>query len=264
MNNIISQPLSFDNNNIRFTIENGTTYYSVIDVVSTLSDSPQPSRYWVDLKNQYNQLFGKSEQLKLRSSDGKKYLTDCATRENLFFIIQYIPSPLAKPFKEWLARVGEEKLVSIEKSSEQKWIETREEGKIVRKQLTSNLVQHGIRPDEIPLTTNTLYRYGLEHTAASLRKHKGLKDGTNVRNHMNRLELLVTKSMETVLDEIMGMNHSYGYRMVNEDAIEAGEFGARMRRDIERMTGRPVVSKENNLSPKKKLDTKKDKQLAIE
>lgn len=262
--NIVSQPLSFDNNNIRFTTKDGLTYYSVIDVVSAIAENYRPRKYWNDLKIQYKQLSGKIGQLKLIADDGKLRETDVATRENLFFIIQHIPSPLATPFKEWLAKVGEEKILSIEKYSDKKWLETREEGKVIRKQLTNSLVQHGIKSDEIPLTTNTLYRYGLEHTASSLRKHKGLKDGTNVRNHMNRLELLVTKNMEAVLDELIDINNSQGFREVNQDAVEAGEFGSRMRRDIERMTGRPVVSKENNLPPKKKLDAKKDKQLAIE
>lgn len=265
---IISNSVSFDNKDIRQTIHEGKVYYSVIDVIISLEYTKYYSQAWNQLKDRHlNQSQPIWLQLKMQASDGKSYYTDASTREQMFEIITYIPSPKVSSFRKWLASLAEaefQKMESENKTPQQKWVETREEGKVVRKQLTSSLVQHGLKPDEIPLTTNTLYRYGLEHTAASLRKHKGLKDGTNVRNHMNRLELLVTKNMEAVLDELMDINNSQGFREVSQDAVEAGEFGSRMRRDIERMTGRPVVSKENNLSPKKKLDTKKDKQLVIE
>lgn len=265
MSNIISQPLSFDNNNIRFAIQDGITYYSVVDVIYAITGKQNPNRYWTDLKsrNEQFELYAKCVSLKLTGSDGKKYLTDCATREKLLDIITHIPHRNSSKFREWLARAGEEKITSQEKSYEQKWVETREEGKTVRKTLTKSLIQHGVEGKQIADSTNTLYRYAFNQTASSYRQYKGV-EGENLRDHMTDLELQITSTMEMTLDKLMDVNNSYGYNMVRHDAIDAGEFGGKMRRELERLLGRPVVSKENNLSPKKKLATKKDKQLTIE
>lgn len=265
MSNIISQPLSFDNNNIRFAIQDGITYYSVIDVIKAITNSPIPRNYWSDLKsrNEDFQLHAKCVRFKLEAEDGKFRDTDCASREKIFEIITHIPHKKTSKFREWLARAGEEKITSQEKSYGQKWIEAREEGKTVRKTLTRSLIEHGVEGKQIGDSTNTLYRYAFNQTASSYREYKGV-EGENLRDHMTDLELQITSTMEMTLDKLMDVNNSYGYNMVRHDAIDAGEFGGKMRRELERLLGRPVVSKENNLSPKKKLSTKKDKQLVIE
>lgn len=265
MNNIISQPLSFDNNNIRFAIENGITYYSVIDVVKALLENEQrPSQYWNDLKNSSNELYGKIVKLKLSGIDGKMYPSDCSTRENLFLIIQYIPSKKALPFKEWLARVGEAEFQRIESVEEIPYEKVREKSKRIRNEFTKSLNDHNVHGADIGGITDDLYRHGYGKSTASYREHKGLKPGTNLRNHMTVNELQVISVMETLLPQVMDNNNSYGKVMVKHDAVDVGEFGSKMIREMERLLGRPVISKENNLSPKKKLDTKKDKQLVIE
>ena len=110
----------FEDKKIRRVFHKGEWYFSVIDVVEVLTDSPNPRRYWSDLKIQlsekegFNQLYAKTVQLKLESADGKKYLTDTASAETLFRIIQSIPSPKEEPFKRWLAKVGYERIREIE------------------------------------------------------------------------------------------------------------------------------------------------------
>ena len=96
----------FEGKNIRRVWHNNQWYFSVVDVVEALTDSPSPRQYWGVLKSRENQLLTFCVQLKLPSSDGKYYTTDCANTKNMFRIIQSIPSPKAEPFKQWLAQVG--------------------------------------------------------------------------------------------------------------------------------------------------------------
>lgn len=269
MNNIISQPLSFDNTNIRSTIQDGVTYYSVIDVIGALikDDSlinQSPSSYWSKLQNRKLNQFGPIwQKLKIEGIDGKKYQTDVSTREQMFEIITYIPSKKVAPFRKWLAGLAESEFKKIESGENSSWHKVRDKSKKVRKGLTCDLIEHGVEGSQIGEITNTYYRYGFGKTASSYRDHKGLTT-QNLRDHMTPTELQITSTMETILPQVMDNHNSFGFNMVKVDAMEVGEFGAKMIREIERLTGSPVVSKENNLSPKKKLDTKKDKQLVIE
>jgi len=264
MNNIISQPLSFDNSEIRRTINDGVTYYSVVDAIRALNVSEYPSKYWNQLKDRHlNQLSPIWRQLKLQSSDGKSYMTDASTREQLFEIITYIPSQKVAPFRKWLASLAETEFQKMESGENPLWNKVRDKSKKIRNELTTDLINHGVEGSQIGEITNTYYRYGFGKTASSYREYKGLNN-QNLRDHMTPTELQITSTMETILPQVMDNHNSNGFNMVKCDAIEVGEFGAKMIREIERMTGRPVVSKENNLSPKKKLDTKKEKQLIIE
>src|SRR5690348_17114882 len=149
--------IAFDDNQIRRTFYKGEWWFSVIDVISILSESNNPRRYWSDLKRQliekedFIQLYEKIVQLKLESLDGKKYSTDCANTEIIFRIIQSIPSSKAEPFKRWLAKVGYERVQEIEdpelaskrareiykaKGYDDAWIEKRMRGIQIREELT--------------------------------------------------------------------------------------------------------------------------------
>ena len=265
MNNIISQPLSFDNSEIRRTINDGVTYYSVVDAIRALNVSEYPSKYWNQLKDRHlNQLSPIWRQLKLQSSDGKSYMTDASTREQLFEIITYIPSPKVAPFRKWLASLAEAEFQKMESVEEIPYEKVREKSKRIRNEFTKSLNDHNVHGADIGGITDDLYRHGYGKSTASYREHKGLKPGTNLRNHMTVNELQVISVMETLLPQVMDNNNSYGKVMVKHDAVDVGEFGSKMIREMERLLGRQVVSKENNLSPKKKLDTKKNKQLVIE
>jgi len=269
MNNIIAQPLLFDNKNIRFAVKDGVTYYSVVDVITALikDDSlihQNPSSYWNKLKNrQLKDALPIWLSMELMKSNGQLQLSDCSTREQMFEIITYVPSKKVAPFRKWLASLGEIEFQKMESVDSRSWEKIRDKSKSIRNTLTSSLIKHGVPSSNIGDTTNILYRYGFGKTASSYRYYKGLTN-QNLRDHMTPTELQITSTMETVLDELMDINNSYGFNMVKEDAVDAGEFGGKMRRELEKLLGRPVVSKDNNLSPKKKLDTKKDKQLVIE
>jgi hypothetical protein len=270
MNNIISQPLSFDNENIRFIVKDGVTYYSVVDVITALikDDSlinQNPSSYWNKLKNrQLKDVLPIWLSMELMKSNGQFQLSDCSTREQMFEIITYVPSKKVASFRKWLASLGEIEFQRIESGEELPYEKVREKSKRIRNEFTKSLHDHGVFGSDIGGITDDLYRHGYGKSAASYREHKGLRPGTNLRNHMTVNELQVTSVMETLLPQVMDNNNSYGKVMVKHDAVDVGEFGSKMIREMERLLGRPVVSKENNLSPKKKLDTKKDKQLVIE
>src|SRR5437879_4484856 len=156
----------FETKQIRSTLHDGEWYFSIIDIVRVLTGSSDPSRYWTALKKQladnegFIQLFAKCEQLKLESSDGKKYLTDTANTETVFRIIQSIPSPKAEPFKRWLAKVGYERIQEIEdpelatkrtreiykaKGYSDAWIEKRMRGIAIREELTDEWDNRGIK-----------------------------------------------------------------------------------------------------------------------
>ncbi len=158
----------FEDKNIRRTWFNDEWYFSVIDVVEVLTESPHPRRYWSDLKRQLQEkegfeLYGNLVQLKLLSSDGKKYLTDCANTKSLFRIIQSIPSKKAEPFKQWLAQVGFERVQEIEnpelgqdrvkeyyelKGYPKDWIDKRLRGIAVRQELTDEWKNRDIKSEK--------------------------------------------------------------------------------------------------------------------
>ncbi len=156
----------FEDRKIRRTFYKDEWYFSIIDIVEVLTGSQNPRRYWSDLKIQlaenegFVQLYGKTVQLKLESNDGKKYLTDTANTETIFRIIQSIPSPKAEPFKQWLARVGYERVQEIEnpelatkrtreiykaKGYSDAWIEKRMRGIAIREELTDEWDKRGIK-----------------------------------------------------------------------------------------------------------------------
>ena len=151
--------IQFEGKNIRQVDHDGQTYFSIVDVVAVLSESPNPRRYWSNLKRQNNQLYPITVQLKMIAPDGKNRSTDCANREGVLRIIQSIPSPNAEPFKRWLAQVGEQRLQEIDDPSKamdrvrqsfrdlgysEEWIETRINTKKGRIELTAEWKRRGI------------------------------------------------------------------------------------------------------------------------
>jgi len=167
----------FRGKRIRRTIHNNEWWFSVVDVVGALTDSSVPRRYWSDLKRKltkegFSQLYEIIVQLKLESSDGKKYVTDCADTEGLLRIIQSIPSPKAEPFKRWLAKVGYERIEETEdpektfdrametylkKGYSKEWINQRLKSIEVRKELTDEWQNRGMKEGlEYSILTNEI------------------------------------------------------------------------------------------------------------
>ncbi len=195
--------------------EKETWYFSVIDVIEILTGSSIPKRYWSDLKkkltNEGSQLYENIVQLKLEASDGKKYATDCLDTPNLLRLIQSIPSPNAEPFKQWLAKVGYQRMreiqdpeMSLDRAREnwqrlgrsEKWIQQRMTGQETRNKLTDSWKESGVqKSDEFGFLTNIIHQ---EWSGLTVKKHKYLKGlrSQNLRDHMSEAELIFTALAE--------------------------------------------------------------------
>ncbi len=260
---------------IRKTIYNNEWWFSVVDVVGALTDSENPRDYWYKMKVRVKSEDGVElstfcRQLKLEAADGKKYETDCANTETMFRIIQSIPSPKAEPFKRWLARVGYERVQEIEDPElamkrmkaiyEQKgypkdWIEKRVRGIAVRNELTDEWKNRGaIESLAYAILTNDIMKGAFELTVEEYKSLKGLQR-ENLRDHMNDIELILTMLGEATTTKLHRDRDSKGFSHLDRDAKDGGAVAGRTRRDIERQSGKRVVSGENYL-PKKRLDSR--------
>jgi len=206
----------FEGKNFRKTWYNNEWYFSVVDVIFALTDSLDPKDYWYKLKKREKESSGIElsticRQLKLKSSDGKKYETDCANVETMFRIIQSVPSPKAEPLKRWLAQVGYERIQEIEdpelaqdrakeyyelKGYPKDWIDKRVRGIAIRQELTDEWKNRGIKEDkDFAILTNEISKATFDKTVEEYKKFKGLpnKKNTNLRDHMNDLELIFNR-----------------------------------------------------------------------
>ena len=245
-------------------------YFSVIDVIEILTDSTIPKRYWTDLKKKLqtegSEVYEKIVQLKLEASDGKKYATNCLNTQDLLRMIQSIPSPKAEPFKQWLAKVGYERMQeisnpeqSLERAREnwqklgrsEKWIQQRMTGQETRNKLTDYWKENEVeKSDEFAFLTNIIHQ---EWTGLTVKNHKDLKGlkQQNLRDHMSEAELIFTALAELSTRQIAETENAKG---VNENA-KAGKKGGAVaknaRKELEAKTGKSVVTGENFLPPKK-------------
>lgn len=265
----------FKGKKIRKTLFQNEWWLSVIDVIEALTDSSQPSKYWTAMKARVNgedgfQLSTICRQLKLESSDGKKYETDCADTEGIFRIIQSIPSPKAEPFKRWLAKVGYERVQEIEnpelatkrtrilyklKGYPEDWIEKRMRGIAIREELTDEWQKRGAKEQiDYEILTAEISKATFGITPSEYKKVKGLKR-ENLRDHMDDFELIFTMLGERSTTEIHKTENSKGVSKLKQDAKRGGNIAGIAKKQLEKEIGRPVVSKENFL-PKKRSDRK--------
>lgn len=241
-------------------------FFSVIDVVGLLTDAPKPRQYWSDMKRRihdegFRELSAKCRQLKMPSADGKLYATDAADAETMLRIIQSIPSPKAEPIKQWLARVGTERLAETEnpalaverarmeylqKGYSDEWIEKRLQSIAIREQVTDERRDRGAREDrQFAKLTNVLHEGTFEVKVQEHKDIKSLGARENLRDSMTTLELLLTGLAEETAKTLHQARDSQGMRDLTRDAHEAGEVGGAARRDIEQRSGQRVVSPEN-------------------
>ena len=223
----------FDGNQIRSIWDNDKEewYFSVIDIVGALTESKNPRRYWSDLKRKMKdeegaiQLYDNIVQLKLESSDGKKYNTDVANMQGIFRVIQSIPSPKAEPFKIWLAEVGKERIDEIidpeltidraletylKKGYTREWINQRLQSIQVRKELTDTWQDHGVKEGrEYAILTNEITKAWSGMTTRQYKDHKGLKK-QNLRDSMTTLELVLNMLAEVTTTELSNATHPHG------------------------------------------------------
>ena len=256
----------FQDKKIRRIWHDNEWYFSVVDVVEALTDSPNPRQYWGKVKDREFVQLELSPiwvQLKLESADGKKYDTDCANTKNIFRIIQSIPSPKAEPFKQWLAQVGYERVQEIEdpelaqrrmkelyrqKGYSDEWIEKRVRGIFIRQELTDEWKNRGVKENkDYAILTNEISKATFGKTVEEYKQYKNLKK-ENLRDHMDELELIFNMLGEKVTTEITKHKDDHKFEELSKSAREGGGVAGRARKDAEKKIGRKVVSNENYLT----------------
>lgn len=239
-------------------------YFSVVDVVGVLSSSSEPKRYWSDLKRKLLkegavETYEKIVRLKMPSPDGKTRFTDAATLSQLLRLIQSIPSPKAEPFKRWLAKVGAERIdeeidpqKAIDRAVEtyrakgypEPWIKARIQGIHARNELTDEWKAHGVQNDQYAILTNIIHRGTFGISVKEHKQLKGLKK-ENLRDNMTTVEAALTTLAEVSTTEITRSRNPKTLNGNKAVAREGSGIAKRARLDIERRTGRKVVSAEN-------------------
>ena len=239
-------------------------YFSVVDAIGVLIEQPDyraATKYWNKVKTRLaeegNQLSSKCRQLKLTANDGKKRLTDVATIEELFRIIQSIPSKKAEPFKQWLAKVGAERIeetidpeLSINRAIEsyrrkgytEEWINRRVQSIRARKDLTDQWDKHGVRKGkEYAILTDDITEAWSGLKTREYKNLKGLKK-ENLRDNMSMLELTLNQLAELATAELTDAKNPQGLDENRKIAKEGGGVAGNARKEIESQTGRPVVT----------------------
>lgn len=248
-------------------------YFSIVDVIGVLTGSDRPRKYWNDLKiklqKEGSQLSENIGQLKLNAEDGKMRLTDVADTEQLFRLIQSVPSPKAEPFKMWLAQVGRERIDEIEdpelgierlmetylrKGYSKEWVNQRLKSIEVRKELTDEWENRGVQKgQEFAILTDEITKAWSGFTTKQYKNLKNLKK-ENLRDHMTNLELVLNMLAEATTTEISKEKKPKTFDENKRIAHQGGTIAGNTRREIEEKTGKKIVTSKNA----KKLD-KKDK-----
>jgi hypothetical protein len=251
-------------------------YFSIVDVVEILTESPRPRKYWnalkTKLKEEGSELSQKVGQLKLESSDGKYYLTDVIDTETLLRLIQSIPSPKAEPFKLWLAKVGNERLEEtadpektidramrtyLQKGYSKEWINQRLKTIEVRKELTDEWQERGVKEgNEFAILTDEITKAWSGKSVKDYKQFKNLKK-ENLRDNMTNLELVLNMLAEATTTEISKKKKPSGLEQSKHVAREGGEIAGTARKAIEQKTGASVLSAQNT----KQLGIRKGKRL---
>ena len=253
-------------------------YFSIIDIIEALTGTDRPRKYWSDLKaklkKEGSELSEKIGQLKMLSADGKLRETDAANPEQLLRLIQSIPSPKAEPFKQWLAKVGYERMQEISDPSQsidrarenwqklgrsEKWIQQRMTGQETRNKLTDYWKGSGVeKKDEFALLTNIIHQ---EWTGLTVKKHKDLKGlkSQNLRDRMSEAELIFTALAELSTRQIAETEQAKGLAENADASKQGGRVAKNARKELEAKTGKSVITGENFLPQKKESKQIKSK-----
>ena len=240
-------------------------YFSIIDVISVLTDTANPRRYWSDLKRKLKiegavEVYEKIVQLKLLSPDGKKRLTDVASTEQLLRIIQSIPSPKAEPFKAWLAMVGKERIEEtidpeqaidraldtyLKKGYSEEWIHQRLLAIRIRNELTDEWKKRGVQKGkEYAILTDEISRAWSGMTTGQYKRMKGLTK-ENIRDNMTDLELVLTMLAEAATTDISKTAKPQTFEENKQVAKRGGKVAGIARQALEAETGKPVITEKN-------------------
>lgn len=255
--------------------------FSVVDVIEVLTESNNPRDYWYRVKKRMTEQ-EKSElstfcrQLKLVSSDGKKYNTDVADMQGIFRIIQSIPSPKAEPFKMWLAEVGKDRIdeiidpeltieraldTYIKKGYSREWINQRLQAIQVRKELTDTWQDHGVKEGvEYAILTNEISKAWSGMNTRQYKDYKNLKK-ENLRDNMSTLELVLNMLAEATTTELANTENPLGLDANKQVARRGGAIAGNARKEIEKETGRPVITSKNAVDFSKLIENVSDKTI---
>lgn len=256
----------FEGNQIRSVWDNDKEewYFSVVDVVGTLSDSKDPGAYWRKLKQRLkeegSEVVTFCHGLKLKAADGKLRESDVADMQGIFRIIQSVPSPKAEPFKMWLAEVGKERLdeivdpeLTIERALEtylrkgysREWINQRLQAIQVRKELTDSWQDHGVKEGlEYAILTNEISKAWSGMTTREYKDYKGLKK-QNLRDNMSTTELILNMLAETATKDIVNASNPQGLEENKKVAKRGGNVAKVAKETLEQETGKPVITTKN-------------------
>ncbi|AGC77635.1 BRO family protein [Nonlabens dokdonensis] len=249
-------------------------YFSIIDVISILTESERPRKYWSDLKTKLkkegSELSEKIGQLKMIADDGKMRKTDVADTEQLFRLIQSVPSPKAEPFKLWIAKVARERVDEIEdpelgfdrlmetylkKGYSKQWINQRLKSIEVRKELTDEWENRGVQKgQEYAILTNEITKAWSGLDVKNYKKLKGLKK-ENLRDNMSNLELVLNMLAEATTTEISKEKQPETFTESKKIAKQGGTIAGNTRKEIEDKTGKKIV---NKLNAKDHLQNRKE------
>ena len=236
-------------------------YFSIVDVISILTDSPNPRKYWsvlkTRLKREGSELTTNCSQLKMQAADGKKYLTDVANTEQLFRLIQSVPSPKAEPFKLWIAQVAKERLdqrqdpeLSIEQAMadykrlgySDNWINQRLKSIEIRKDLTDEWKKRGLEEGlHFATLTDIIYKSWSDMTSKEYKRFKGLRK-ENLRDNMTNKELVLNMLAELSTKEISEASEPDTFSEHINVAQQGGEVARNARLELEAKTGKSVIS----------------------
>ena len=240
-------------------------YFSVVDVIGSLTESNNPRDYWYRVKKRMSEeerseLSTFCRQLKLKSTDGKSYKTDVADMQGVFRIIQSVPSPKAEPFKMWLAEVGKERIDEIidpeltidralesyaRKGYSREWINQRLQAIQVRKELSDTWQDHGVKAgNEYAILTNEISKAWSGMTTREYKDFKGLKK-ENLRDNMSTTELILNMLAETATTDIAEATNPQGLEENKQVAQDGGAIAGDARKSIEARTGKPVITSKN-------------------
>lgn len=262
----------FQGKRVRRILHDNEWWFVVEDVVLVLTDSANPKDYINKMRNRDEELakgYGQFVHTLMVDTEGGRQKMNCANTEGIFRIIQSIPSPKAEPFKRWLAKVGYERVQEIEnpelamermraiyekKGYPKEWIEKRVRGIAVRQSLTKEWDTRGAQSDlQYAILTNDIMEAAFGLKAEDYKKLKGLKR-ENLRDHMNDIELILTMLGEATTTKLTKDRDSQGMPHLRKDAKDGGAVAGRTRKDIERQSNKPVVSKENYLGLSKRKE----------
>ena len=240
-------------------------YFSIIDVIASLTESSNPRDYWYRVKKRMSdeersELSTICRQLKLKAPDGKMRLTDVAGMQGIFRIIQSVPSPKAEPFKMWLAEVGKERIDEIidpeltidralesyaRKGYSREWINQRLQAIQVRKELTDTWQDHGVKAgNEYAILRNEISKAWSGMTTREYKDFKGLKK-ENLRDNMSTTELILNMLAETATKDIAEATNPQGLDENKQVAQDGGSIAGDARKSIEARTGKPVITSKN-------------------